>query len=260
MNTFIHPTAIVDSKAELDQGVKIGPYCIIGPNTKIGKKTKISASAIIEEWTEIGEECAISQGVIIGTAPQDTEFENKISFVKIGARNLIREYTTIHRGSKEGSSTLIGNDNFFMAYSHIAHNCLIEDGVVIANAGTLAGYVTVEKKVMIGGLSAVHQYVKVGAYSIIGGCSKVVKDIPPYTKADGHPARLWGLNSVGLKRANFSLETRNLLRIAYKTLFRSSLNTTQALGKIENELEANPEIQHLCQFIRNSKRGICKER
>lgn len=260
MNTSIHPTAIVHPKAELDEDVKIGPYCIIGPNTRIGKKTRIGPSAIIEEWTEVGEECIISQGVIIGTLPQDTGFEKKKSFVKIGDRNLIREYTTIHRGSKEESTTYIGNDNFFMVYSHIAHNCLIENGVVIANAGTLGGYVTVEKKAMIGGLSAVHQYVKIGAYSIIGGCSKVVKDIPPYTKADGRPARLWGLNSVGLRRANFSLETRNILKKAYKILFRSSLNTTQALREIDNELEANPEIQHLCRFIESSKRGISKER
>ncbi len=260
MSTLVHPTAIIDSKAELDQDARIGPYCMVGPNTRIGKKTKIIAFATIEEWTEIGAECTIGQGVIIGTLPQDTGFENKKSFVRIGDRNIIREYTTIHRGSKEGSTTRIGNDNFFMAYSHVAHNCLIEDGVVIANAGTLAGYVIVEKKVMIGGLSAVHQYVKIGAYSIIGGCSKVVKDIPPYTKADGHPARLWGLNSIGLKRANLSLEKRNILRKAYKILFRSSLNTTQALRKIENELKANSEIKHLCQFIQSSKRGICKER
>ncbi len=260
MNTSIHPTAIIDPKSELDRDVRIGPYCIIGPNTRIGKKTKIGALSIIEEWTEIGEECNISPGVMIGGPPQDAGFEKKKSFVKIGDRNLIREYTTIHRGSKEGSTTYIGNDNFLMAYSHVAHNCLIEDGVVIANAGTLAGYVIVEKKTMIGGLSAVHQYVKIGAYSIVGGCSKVVQDIPPYTKADGRPARLWGLNSIGLKRAKFSLETNNLLKKAYKILFRSSLNTSQALKKIENELEANSEIQHLCQFIRSSKRGICKER
>lgn len=259
MNTMIHPTAIVDPRAELDEDVKIGPYSIIGPNTKIGRRTKIGPLTVIEEWTEIGQECTICQGVIIGTPPQDTGFEKKRSFVKIGDRNLIREYTTIHRGSKEGSTTRIGNDNFFMAYSHIAHNCLIEDGVVIANAGTLAGYVSVEKKAIIGGLSAVHQYVKIGAYSIIGGCSKVVKDIPPYTKADGHPARLWGLNSVGLQRANFSLKTRNLLKRAYKILFRSALNTTQALEKIENELESDSHVQYLCQFIQNSKRGICKE-
>jgi len=259
MNTFIHPTAIVNPKAELDENVKIGPYCIIGPNVRIGKNTEISARAIIEGWTEIGRECTICQGVIIGTLPQDIGFEKKKSFVKIGDRNLIREYTTIHRGSKEESTTSVGNDNFLMAYSHIAHNCLVEDGVVIANAGTLAGYVSVEKKAMIGGLSAVHQHVKIGAYSIIGGCSKIVKDIPPYTKADGHPARLWGLNSIGLRRANFSLKTRNLLKKAYRILFRSGLNTSQALKKIENELEPDLQIQHLCQFIQNSKRGICKE-
>ena len=260
MSTVIHPAAIVDSRAQLDEGVEIGPYCVVGPNTQIGKNTRIAPLAMIEEWTSIGEECTISQGTIIGALPQDRGFEKKRSSVRIGDRNLIREYTTIHRGSKEGSSTQIGDDNFLMAYSHIAHNCVIEDGVVIANMGTLAGYVTVQEKSMIGGLSAVHQYVTIGAYSIVGGCSKVVKDVPPYTKADGHPARLWGLNSVGLRRAGFSVEVKNSLKRAYKMLFRSSLNTSQALRKIENELDMNPQIHHLCQFIRSSRRGICKER
>lgn len=260
MSTLIHPTAIVNPKAELDEGVEVGPYTIIGPNVKIGKKTKIGPLVLLEGWVDIGKECSISKGVVIGTLPQDVGFEKRKSFVKIGDRNIIREYTTIHRGTKAGSATRIGNDNFLMAYSHVAHNCLIEDGVVLANQGTLAGYVTLEEKVMIGGLSAVHQYVKIGAHSIIGGCSKVVKDVPPYTKADGHPTRLWGLNYIALRRANFSPETRNALKKAYKILFRSGLNTTQALEKIENELESNPHIQHLCEFIRNSKRGICKER
>jgi len=147
-----------------------------------------------------------------------------------------------------------------MAYSHIAHNCTVEDGVVVANMGTLAGYVTLEKKVMVGGLSAIHQYVKVGAYSIIGGCSKVIKDVPPYTRADGHPATLWGLNTVGLRRANFSPRKRELLKRAYKILFRSGLNTSQAIKQIEKELEPIPEIRHLCNFVKNSERGICKEK
>ncbi|MCK4419435.1 acyl-ACP--UDP-N-acetylglucosamine O-acyltransferase, partial [Candidatus Aerophobetes bacterium] len=185
MSTLIHPTAIVNPKAELDEGVEVGPYTIIGPNVKIGKKTKIGPLVLLEGWVDIGKKCSISKGVVIGTLPQDVGFEKRKSFVKIGDRNIIREYTTIHRGTKAGSATRIGNDNFLMAYSHVAHNCLIEDGVVLANQGTLAGYVTLEEKVMIGGLSAVHQYVKIGAHSIIGGCSKVVKDIPPYTKADG---------------------------------------------------------------------------
>ena len=260
MSTFVHPTALVDPKSDLDDEVKVGPFSIIGSQVKIGKGTIIGPQVLIEGWTRIGRRCTIGKGVIIGTLPQDTSFEGKRSFVEIGDGNLIREYTTIHRGSKSESVTRIGNETFLMAYSHIAHNCTVEDGVVIANMGTLAGYVTLEKKVMIGGLSAIHQYVKVGAYSIIGGCSKVIKDVPPYTRADGHPATLWGLNTIGLRRANFSPQTRQLLKRAYRILFRSGLNTSQAISEIENELELIPEIRHLCQFIKNSERGICKEK
>lgn len=260
MSIFVHPTAIVSPRANLDEGVKVDPYSIIGKNVTVGRGTKIGPHVQLDGWTHIGKECTICKGVVIGTLPQDINFENGKSFVKIGDRNLIREYTTIHRGTKEGSTTRIGNDNFFMAYSHIAHNCVVEDGVVIANVGTLAGYVTVEKKAIIGGLSAVHQYVRIGTYSIVGGCSKVVKDVPPYTKADGHPTTLWGLNSVGLRRANFSLQTRKALKKAYQILFRSGLNTSQAIEKISNELESSPPVRHLCSFIKNSQRGICKER
>lgn len=260
MSIFVHPTAIVSPRANLDEGVKVDPYSIIGKNVTVGRGTKIGPHVQLDGWTHIGKECTICKGVVIGTLPQDINFENGKSFVKIGDRNLIREYTTIHRGTKEGSTTRIGNDNFFMAYSHIAHNCVVEDGVVIANVGTLAGYVTVEKKAIIGGLSAVHQYVRIGTYSIVGGCSKVVKDVPPYTKADGHPTTLWGLNSVGLRRANFSLQTRKALKKAYQILFRSGLNTSQAMEKISNELESSPPVRHLCSFIKNSQRGICKER
>ena len=260
MSIFVHPTAIVSPRANLDEGVKVDPYSIIGENVTVSRGTKIGPHVQLDGWTHIGKECTICKGVVIGTLPQDINFENGKSFVKIGDRNLIREYTTIHRGTKEGSTTRIGNDNFFMAYSHIAHNCLVEDGVVIANVGTLAGYVTVEKKAIIGGLSAVHQYVRIGTYSIVGGCSKVVKDVPPYTRADGHPTTLWGLNTVGLRRANFSLPTRKVLKKAYQILFRSGLNTSQAVEKISNELESSPPVRHLCSFIKNSQRGICKER
>lgn len=260
MSIFVHPTAIVSPRANLDEGVKVDPYSIIGENVTVGRETKIGPHVQLDGWIHIGKECTICQGVVIGTLPQDINFENGKSFVKIGDRNLIREYTTIHRGTKEGSTTRIGNDNFFMAYSHIAHNCLVEDGVVIANVGTLAGYVTVEKKAIIGGLSAVHQYVRIGTYSIVGGCSKVVKDVPPYTRADGHPTTLWGLNTVGLRRANFPLQTRKALKKAYQILFRSGLNTSQAVEKISNELESSPPVRHLCSFIKNSQRGICKER
>lgn len=260
MSTSVHPTALVDPKCELDDQVEVGPYSIIGSAVKIEKGTIIGPQVLIEGWVRIGKRCTIGKGVVIGAPPQDTNFEGKRSFVEIGDGNLIREYSTIHRGSKAESTTRIGSEIFLMAYSHIAHNCTVEDGVVVANMGTLAGYVTLEKKVMVGGLSAIHQYVKVGTYSIIGGCSKVIKDVPPYTRVDGHPATLWGLNSVGLRRANFSPRKRELLKRAYKILFRSGLNTSQAIKQIENELEPIPEIRHLCEFVKNSERGICKEK
>lgn len=258
MSILIHPTAIVDPEAELGEDVEVEPYSIIEKNVKIGKGTKIGSQVLLKEWTTIGKDCTIGKGVIIGAFPQDVRFNGERSFVKIGDRNLIREYVTIHRGTKEESTTQIGNDNFLMAYAHIAHNCKIEDGVVIANAGSLAGYVTVEKKVMISGLVGIHQYVRIGAYSIIGGCSKVTKDVPPYVRVDGHPSTVQGLNSVGLCRAHFSLKTRSILKKAYKILFKSGLNTTQALKRIDEELELIPEIKHLCEFIKNSQRGICK--
>ena len=260
METVVHPTAIVHPRAQLSEGVQVGPYSIVGENVSIGKGTKIGSSVLLEGWVKIGRNCVIQKGVVIGTPAQDIRYKGERSFVEIGDGNIIREYVTIHRGTKKDSVTRIGNSNFIMAYSHIAHNCWIGDGVVIANVGTLAGYVRVEDKVVIGGLSAVHQYVRIGAYSIIGGCSKVIKDIPPYTKADGHPTTLWGLNTVGLRRANFPLSTRNSLKRAYKILFRSNLNTHQALKRIKNELEGISEIDYLCNFIQNSKRGICKEK
>ncbi len=260
MEAVIHHTAIVHPRAQLSERVQIGPYSIVGENVSIGRETKISPGVLLEGWIKIGSKCVIQKGVVIGTPAQDIKHKGERSFVEIGNGNIIREYATIHRGTKKDSVTRIGNNNFIMAYSHIAHNCQIGDGVVIANLGTLAGYVRVEDKAMIGGLSAVHQYVRIGAYSIIGGCSKVIKDIPPYTKADGHPTTLWGLNTVGLRRANFPPLIREAIKKAYKILFRSNLNTQQALEKIKNELEGISEIEYLCNFIQNSKRGICKEK
>ncbi|MBE0478453.1 acyl-ACP--UDP-N-acetylglucosamine O-acyltransferase [Candidatus Aerophobetes bacterium] len=255
----LHPTAIVSPTAVLGKGVEIGPYCIIGENVLIGDETKIGSNVSIQGWTKIGKRCQIFQGAVIGTQPQDVHYKGEKSFVEIGNDNIIREYVTIHRGTEKESATHIGNNNLLMAYCHIAHNCWVGNGVVIANMGALAGYVRVEDKVIIGGMVGVHQYVRIGAYAIVGGLSKVIKDIPPFTLADGNPVHLWNLNVVGLRRAGFSPATRNHLARAYKIIFRSGLNTSQALKKIENELENIPEVEYLCNFIRTSKRGICKE-
>jgi len=259
MAKIIHPRAVISPKAEIADGVKIGPYSIIGDNVKIDEGTEIGSGVLIEGWTKIGKGCKILHGAVIGTPPQDSKYKGEKSFVEIGDNNLIREYVTIHRGTEKESITYIGNNNL-MAYCHIAHNCWIGNEVIIANGGTLAGYVKVENKAVIGGLTGIHQFVRIGTLAMVGGCTKVVKDIPPFTLANGNPALLWGLNVVGLKRAGIPLKTREKLKKAYKILFKSGLNTTQALEKIENEFENIPEVRYLCDFIRSSNRGICKER
>lgn len=260
MGKFLHPAAIVSEGANLEEEVEIGPFCIIGENVEIGEGTKIGPGVSIQGWTKMGKRCRVLQGAVIGTPAQDIHSKGEKSFVEIGDDNIIREYVTIHRGTTKGSVTHIGNNNFLMAYSHVAHNCWVGDRVVIANMGTLAGYVRVEDRAIIGGLTGVHQFVRIGTFAMIGGCSKVIKDIPPFILANGNPAHPCRLNVVGLRRAGFPSSTRTHLSEAYKILFRSELNTTQALKKIENELENIPEVEHLCNFIRTSRRGICKER
>ena len=259
MAVVSHPTAIVSPGAELGDKVEIGPYAIIGEHVTIGDETNIGPGVSIQGWTKIGKRCQILQGAVVGTPAQDVRYKGGKTFVEIGDDNLIREYVTIHRGTEDESITHIGSDNFLMAYCHIAHNCWVGDKVAIANMGTLAGYVRVEDGVIIGGLTAIHQYVRVGRYAMLGGCAKIIKDIPPFTMADGNPAFLYGLNTVGLRRAGFSTSARDALSKAYKILFRSGLNTVQALTIIKNELEGIPEVEYLCNFIVHSKRGICKK-
>jgi Acyl-[acyl carrier protein]--UDP-N-acetylglucosamine O-acyltransferase len=190
--------------------------------------------------------------------PQDLKYKGEDTQVIIGDDNVIREYVTVNRGTGESGKTVIGNKNLFMAYTHVAHDCLVHDNTVIANVGTLAGHVTVENKAVIGGLSAVHQFVRVGRLAIVGGCSKVVQDIPPFSMVDGHPVRVYGLNSLGLKRAGIPLESMRHLKIAFKFLFSMKLSVSHALKKIQDEIPADPQVAYLVEFINNSKRGICR--
>ena len=254
----IHKTAIVHPKAVLEEGVEVGPYSLIGENVIIKKGTKIGSYVVMEGWVKIGENCHIYTGAVVGTPPQDLKFKGAASYVIMGNHNTIREYVTINRATNEGGKTIIGDHNLLMAYVHIAHNCEVGNNVIMANVSTLAGYVRIEDKAIIGGLSAVHQFVKIGTVSIIGGCSKVVKDVLPYIKVDGHPLRPYGLNAVGLVRNNFPLGTRNILKRAYRILYNSTLNVSQAIVKIKEELGNCPEINHLIQFIQTSERGIIK--
>jgi UDP-N-acetylglucosamine acyltransferase len=254
----IHPTAIVDPGAKFSEGVEIGPYCIVGSGVKLGKNTKLISHVFIEE-TEMGNDCIVYPFTSIGLPPQDIKYRGEKTKVKIGNNNIIREYITIHRGSVDGDGvTKIGDNNFLMAYVHIAHDCCIENNVIMANATTLAGHVTVENYAFIGGLVAVHQFTRIGAYSMIGGFSAIPQDIPPYTTAAGDRAKLYGLNTIGLKRHNFSDSQIKELKRAYKLLFRSKLTLKEAIDKLKQDGKLSGEIKKLIEFIEKNKRGICR--
>jgi UDP-N-acetylglucosamine acyltransferase len=255
----IHPTARVHPAAAIAPGVRIGPFSVIGEQVCIGEGTEIESHVVVEGRTKIGEQCHIFPFAYIGAIPQAFRYRGEPTEVVIGHHNVIREYVTVHRGTADGrGKTVLGDHNFIMGYSHIAHDCQVGNHVVMANASTLAGHILVEDYAIIGGLVAIHQFVRVGCYAIIGGASGVPMDIPPYMRAAGNRAKLFGLNTVGLKRHSFPEETVRALKHAYKILFRSQLTSVKAIAKVEKEVPALPEIQHLLNFMRSSERGVCR--
>ena len=258
---MIHPSAIIESSAQLAADVEVGPYAIIGKHVRIGKGTKIGPHAVIGDWTEMGENNHIFHQTSVGAPPQDLKYRNEECWTRIGNNNVVREFATIHRGTVTGhAETVVGSNNLFMAYSHVAHDCIIGNGIVMANVATLAGHVTVEDNVILGGLVAVHQFSTVGAYSMIGGGTLIGLDIPPYMIATQgkRDAKLRGLNLIGLKRRGFSDEAINNLKKAYKTLFMADLKLPDAISRIRSEITGSPEVDNLLAFIERSKRGICR--
>lgn len=252
----VHPTAIVSPKAQLASDVEVGAYSFIGPDVKIGTGTTIGMHCVVDNNTTIGKNCRVYTGAVVGSIPQDLKFKGEKSSLKIGDNNIIREYATLNLGTGEGGLTQIGNNNLLMAYSHIAHDCIVGDDCIIANCGTLAGHVIIENKAVVGGLVAIHQFVKMGTLSIVGGCSKVVQDIPPFSTCDGHPTKVFGVNLVGLKRANLSEESIDGLKRAFKIMFRLGLTISHAIERVQKEIPPSPEINHLITFIQTSERGI----
>jgi len=254
----VHSTAIVDKKAKLADDIEVGPYAIIGPDAEIAKGVVVGGRATIEGYTTIGEGTRIFTGAVIGSAPQDLKYRGKKSFLKIGKKNIIREYVTMNPGTEEGTFTSVGDGNLFMAYSHVAHDCRIGNNCIIANVGTLAGHVTLEDKVVLGGLAAVHQFTRVGKMSIIGGCSKVVQDVPPFSTCDGNPARVYGLNLIGITRVGMPKDAQARLRRAFKILFHSGLIFKNGIEKVKKNIGSFEEIDYLLNFIKNSDRGVCR--
>lgn len=256
----IHETAVIHPGARLGKDVEIGPYAVIGENVLIGDGTKIGPHVIIDGWTSIGKNCIIYTGAAIGAEPQDLKFRGEKSYVFIGDNTRIREYVTINRATGEENETRVGSGCLLMAYTHVAHNCVVGNNVIMSNAATLAGHVIVEDRAVIGGLAGVHQFVKIGRNAMVGGASKVVQDVPPFVIVDGHPAKVSGLNNVGLSRAGISENVRRNLKKAYKILYRSGLTLAQAIAVMEQELDSCEEVEHMLRFLRNAERGICRSR
>ena len=258
----IHPTAIISPKAELGDGVSIGPYTIVDDYVEIGSNTVIGPHVQIDKWTIIGEDCQVFFGASLGNPPKDLKYDGCRSFVRIGDRNILREYVSISRATFEDEETVIGDDNLFMNWVNIAHDAIIGNRTIMANFATLAGHVTIEDDVRLGAYAALHQFVRVGKMAMAGGCSKIVQDIPPFALSAGQPARVRDLNRIGIRTSQInplsklSSETFAVLKKAFRILFRSGLPLKHAVTNVREEVEIIPEVEYLLNFIESSKRGI----
>jgi UDP-N-acetylglucosamine acyltransferase len=255
---MIHPTAVVHPKARLGVDLEIGPFCVIGEHVVLGDRCRLHSHVVIDGHTELGTDNEIFPFASIGLKTQDLKWKGGITRTRIASGNTFREYVTIHSATSDGEVTEVGSRNHVLAYSHIAHNVIVGNHVIMSNVATLAGHVVVEDHAVVGGLAAVHQFCRIGKMAIIGGCSKVVQDVPPFMLVDGNPAETRTVNKVGLERNGVSEEAQTALRQAYKILFREKLTSSNALIRIEAEVPPLPEIQHLVQFVKSSERGICR--
>lgn len=252
----IHPSAMVSAKAELGLRVEVGPFAIIGDDCEVGDDCIVAARATLERDVKLAAGVSVGIGSILGGAPQDLKYAGEQTTVEIGEGTVIREYSTINRGTSESFKTTVGSRCLLMSYVHLAHDCHIGNGVIIANGVQLAGHVIVAEKATIGGLAGIQQFIRIGSFSFVGACSRVSKDVPPFLKATGNPVKLYGLNTVGLRRNNFPDEVVLELKRAYRLFFRSDLNLSQAMQRAETELEKYPEVLELIRFVEASDRGV----
>jgi UDP-N-acetylglucosamine acyltransferase len=256
MTPRIHATAIVDPGARLDEGVEVGPFAIVGPGVEVGSETVIGPHAVIERDTTLGRRCLVGTGAVLGGDPQDLKYRGEPSCLDVGDETQIREYATLHRGTAATGRTVVGRRCYLMAYVHVAHDCVLEDGVVLANAVQLAGHVHVEAQASIGGLTPVHQFVRIGRLAFVGGGSRVPQDVPPFSRAAGNPIKLYGMNSTGLMRAGVPREVRVALKHAFRLLFNSALTLSQAVEQLRAESAQVPEVMQLVDFVISSQRGV----
>jgi len=256
----IHPNAIVHPKAKLADDVVVGPFCVVGEYVTLGKGTRLLSHVTVEGWTEIGERCELHPFVSIGGPPQHLGYKGEPTKVVVGDDNVFREYVTVNRATVQGGGvTSIGHKNFLMAYTHVAHDCRLGNSLIMANAASLAGHITIGDHAIIGGLSGIHQYVRIGAYAMVGGCCALGQDLPPFMRAaGGYRARMYGLNSVGLRRHGFSPDRVAVLKRAYDILFRSGHRMAEAARLAKAEFGDQPDVMAVLAFLEGTKRGVCR--
>lgn len=256
MTVCIHPTALVSPDAQIGENVDIGAFAIVGPECVIGDGCVIAPRATLEKLATLGAHVKVGSGSIVGGDPQDLKYHGERTYVEIGDRTVIREYATVNRGTAESERTVVGTDCLLMSYSHLAHDCHVGNHVIVSNASQVAGHVVIEDRVIVSGMVAVHQFVKLGAYAFVGGASKVTQDVPPYLKAVGNPVKLYGLNTVGLTRANFDPAVIRELKRAYRLFFRSDLILSRAMERARAELHPYSEVERFLSFVSKSERGL----
>ncbi len=254
----IHPTAIIDKEARLGPGCMIGAYCVVGAGVELGPDCILDNHVVIQGPTKIGRRNRFYPFGSIGQQSQDLKYDGEPTYLTIGDQNTFREFVTIHRATPQGAATVIGSHGNFLAYSHIAHDCIVGDHVIFSNNGTLAGHVTVGDYAVIGGLTAVHQFCRIGCHAITGGCSKIVQDVPPFFIADGNPAKVRGVNSVGLQRRGFSDATLRALKEAYKSIYMKNLPMAEVSVELARQAAECPEVETLAAFLNSSERGIIR--
>jgi len=258
MTTAIHPAAFVDEGARLASGVTVGPGAVIGPHVRIGEGTSVGSHALVTGWTKVGRECIIHHGAVLGSPPQDLKYDGKPSYLEVGDRTVVREFVTANLATEPDATTRVGSDCLLMAYSHVAHNCVVGDRVILANAVQMAGYVTIEDWAIVGGGTVIHQFVRIGRHAMVGGGSRIAQDVAPYVKLAGNPPRLAGVNAVGLQRRGFTAESCEALDRAYRLLFRKGLTVLEAVARMREEIPGVPEVEILARFAETSARGLTR--
>lgn len=256
--TAIHPAAFVDSRARLGAGVEIGPGAVIGPHAAIGDGSVIGSHAMVDGWTTLGAGCRVHHGAAVGGPPQDLKYGGAPSYLVVGDRTVIREFATLNLATEPEATTRVGSDCMLMAYSHVAHNCVLGDHVILANAVQLAGYVTIEDWAIVGGGTVVHQFVRIGRHAMVGGGSRIPQDVAPFVKLAGNPPRLAGVNAIGLERRGFRREEIEALDQAYRLLFRRQIGVADAVARMRAELPHVEAVQQLARFAETSARGLTR--